>query len=138
MAYLNNIPVNTDIPEYGADDLTQQHWSGLQAVGQLVAAELAQMPRGTLALVEDADCVYWVVALEDQLYLATAPIHEGEIMLQQGALLRALVGVSVEELVYWRSGLEHWLLTQPTLRIAEPRKLQLWTSLPGRYSCDED
>ncbi|WP_283148262.1 hypothetical protein [Silvimonas soli] len=138
MDRLNELPINTDIPPYGADDQTEQSWRWLQAVGQLVAAELVQQPRGTLALVEETDCVYWVLALGEQVYLATAPIHDGEIMLQHGALLQGLIGVSVEELVYRRMALENWLLAQPTMRIGEPKRLQLWSEVPKQGEWDSN
>ncbi len=123
--------VDTDIPPYGIDTRTESAWQWLQMVGQLVATELAAMPRGTLALVEETDSVYWVVAVEDKLYLATASIFEGEILLEHAALLRALAAVSIEELTYRRMALEQWLLSQPTMRLADTKRLQMWDKLPG-------
>ncbi|GGP28045.1 hypothetical protein [Silvimonas amylolytica] len=137
-APFNDFPVDTDIPPYGIDTRTESAWQWLQMVGQLVAKELAAMPRGTLALVEETDSVYWVAVIEDQLYLATATIFDGEILLDQAALLRALAGVSIEELTYRRMALEQWLLSQPTMRLADTKRLQMWSKLPGPGDWEAD
>ncbi|GGP24044.1 hypothetical protein [Silvimonas iriomotensis] len=132
----SELPVDTDIPPYGIDERTESAWQWLQMVGQLVAKELAVMPRGTLALVEETDSVYWVVAIEDQLYLATAAIFEGEILLEHAALLRTLAALSIEELTYQRMALEAWLLSQPTMRLADTKRLQMWDTLPKAGGAD--
>lgn len=124
--------INTNIPTYGADDLTEQSWQWLHAVAHLVAQELAEQPKGTLALLEDQDRVYWLALINDEAYLATATIFEGEIGIQHGALLRDLYGFAVEELNYLREGLTTWLSNQTTLKITDHRSLQLWRELPQR------
>ena len=124
--------INTDIPAYGADDLTEQSWQWLHAVAHLVAQELAEQPKGTLALLEDQDRVYWLALIGDEAYLATATIFEGEIGIQHGALLRDLYGFAVEEINYLREGLTAWLSNQTTMKIMDHRSLQLWRELPQR------
>ncbi|WP_027468243.1 hypothetical protein [Deefgea rivuli] len=124
--------INTDIPAYGVDDLTEQSWQWLHAVAHLVAQELAEQPKGTLALLEDQDRVYWLALINDEAYLATATIFEGEIGIQHGALLRDLYGFAVEELNYLREDLTAWLSNQTTLKITDHRSLQLWRELPQR------
>jgi hypothetical protein len=98
----------------------------------LVAQELAEQPKGTLALLEEQDRVYWLAIIGDEGYLATATIFEGEIGIEQGALLRDLYGFAVEELHYLREGLTAWLSNQTTLKIADHRSLQRWHELPQR------
>ncbi len=127
-------PINTDIPVYGADDLTEQSWQWLHAVAQLVAQELAERPKGTLALLEEQDRVYWLAIIGDEGYLATATIFEGEIGIAHGALLRDLYGFAVEELNDLREGLTAWLSNQTTLKIIDHRSLQLWRELPSRHN----
>ncbi|QKJ66382.1 hypothetical protein HQN60_06535 [Deefgea piscis] len=129
--------INTDIPAYGVDDLTEQSWQWLHAVGQLAAQELAAMPKGTLALLEAQDRVYWVALIHDEYYLATATIFDGEINIEHGALLRDLYGFSIEELNFMREGLTDWLTAQTTLKIAEPRQLQRWSELPVHSVSDD-
>ncbi|MBX9869016.1 MAG: hypothetical protein K2X63_04405 [Burkholderiaceae bacterium] len=124
--------INTDIPAYGADDLTEQSWQWLHAVAYLVAQELAEQPKGTLALLEDQDRVYWLALIGDEGYLATATIFEGEIGIAHGALLRDLYGFAVEEINDLREGLTAWLSNQTTLKITDHRSLQLWRELPQR------
>ena len=126
------LPINTDIPAYGADELTEQSWQWLHAVAQLVAQELAEQPKGTLALLEEQDRVYWLAMIGDEGYLATATIFEGEIGIQHGALLRDLYGYAVEELHDLREGLTAWLSNQTTLKIADHRSLQQWSKLPNQ------
>jgi hypothetical protein len=129
--------INTDIPAYGADDQTEQSWQWLHAVAHLVAQELAEQPKGTLALLEEQDRVYWLALIGDEGYLATTTIFEGEIGIQHGALLRDLYGFAVEELNYLREGLTAWLSQQTTLKIADHRSLQLWRELPQRGQFDD-
>ncbi|SMC23085.1 hypothetical protein SAMN02745857_01540 [Andreprevotia lacus DSM 23236] len=124
-------PVYTEIPPYGADEDTERSWQWLQAVGQLAAAELALKPRGTLALIDDGERVCWVAVIDGHAHLAIAPVFEGEVNFEHSALLRQLIGYSVEELNYLRATLEHWLLEQPTLRSREPQQLQRWATLPA-------
>jgi hypothetical protein len=126
--------INTDLPAYGADDLTEQSWQWLHAVGALVAQELAAQPKGTLALLEEQDRVYWLALIENEGYLATATIFEGEIGIEHGALLRDLYGFAVEELNFMREGLVAWLSNQTTMKIADPRSLQRWREVPQRNS----
>jgi hypothetical protein len=124
--------INTDIPAYGADDVTEQSWQWLHAVAHLVAQELAEQPKGTLALLEEQDRVVWLAIIGDEGFLATATIFEGEIGIQHGALLRDLYGFAVEELNFLREGLTAWLSNQATLKITDHRSLQLWHELPPR------
>jgi len=124
--------INTEIPTYGADELTEQSWQWLHAVAHLVAQELAEQAKGTLALLEDQDRVYWLAIIGDEGFLATATIFEGEIGIQHGTLLRDLYGFSVEELHFLREGLTAWLSQQTTLKIADHRSLQRWHELPAR------
>ncbi len=126
------VTINTDIPAYGADELTEQSWQWLHAVAQLVAQELAEQPKCTLALLEEQDRVYWLAIINDEGYLATATIFEGEIGIAHGALLRDLYGFAIEELHYLREGLTAWLSNQTTMKITDPRSLQLWRELPQR------
>ncbi|KAF0815413.1 hypothetical protein IGB42_00494 [Andreprevotia sp. IGB-42] len=127
-------PVFTEIPPYGVDEETDLCWKWLQTVGQLVAAELAAMPRGTLALADDGDCVYWAALIEDHIHLATAPVSDGVIHFEHSALLRQLIGYSVEELHYLRGTLENWLQAQTTMRISDQRELQRWPTLPANLT----
>lgn len=128
--------INTDIPVYGADEMTEHSWQWLHAVAQLVAQELAEQAKGTLAVLEAQDRVFWLAIIGDEGYLATATIFEGEIAIQHGALLRDLYGFSVEELNFMREGLIAWLGNPTTLTIADHRSLQLWRELPKRPTED--
>jgi hypothetical protein len=123
------IEINTDIPSYGADTHTIENWQWFQAVGHLVAKELAGLPRGTLAVLEAEERAYWLALIEGQYYLATAPIVEGEIYLSAAALARDLLGLCGDELAYMRSNLASWLLNQTTLQV-EASQLQCWKTLP--------
>lgn len=130
------ILVSTDIPSYGADSHTTENWQWFQTVGHLVATQLAEMPRGTVAILAEEERAYWVALIEGQYYLATAPIIEGEIYLDSAALVRNLLGLCGEELAYMRSGLAAWLLNQTTLQI-EARQLQCWQTLPSCMEWDD-
>ena len=129
--------ISTDIPFYGADDLTEQSWQWLHAVAHLAAQELAAQPKGTLALLEEQDRVYWLALIGDEAYLATATIFEGEIGIQHGALLRDLYGFAVEEINYLREGLTAWLGNQTMMKVTDPRSLQLWREVPRRGDFEE-
>jgi hypothetical protein len=122
---LSMLTINTDIPSYGADTQTIENWQWFQTVGHLVASELAAKPRGTVAILAEEERAYWLALIEEQYYLATAPIIEGEVYLAAAALVQDLVGVCGDELAYMRSGLANWLLKQTTLQI-ETRQLQCW------------
>ncbi|BCL74343.1 hypothetical protein JHS3_00790 [Jeongeupia sp. HS-3] len=122
---LNPLPISTDIPPYGADEDTEHAWQWFHAVCQLVAAQLAELPRGTVALQDDGDPVYWLTEHDGYRYLATAPTFEGEIAIGSAALVRDLAGLGVDELAYLRQGLEHWLHTQTTMRIGDVRLLRV-------------
>ena len=135
---MQQLTINTDIPVYGADDLTEQSWQWLHAVATLVAQELSAMPRGTLALLEQQDRVYWLALIDGEGYLATATIFDGEIGIAHGALLRDLYGFAVEELNFMREGLVAWLGNQTTLTVADPRSLQLWRELPQRGAFEDE
>lgn len=129
-------PINTDIPSYGVDTHTIENWQWFQAVGHLVATELAAKPRGTVAVLAEEERAYWLALIEEQYYLATAPIIEGEIYLAAAALARDLVGMCGDELAYMRGGLASWLLNQTTLPI-EARQLQCWQTLPTYAGWDD-
>jgi hypothetical protein len=130
------IPINIDIPDYGADTHTIENWQWFQAVGHLVASELVSKPRGTLAVLEAEERAYWLALIEGQYYLATAPIVEGELYLNAAALARDLLGLCGDELAYMRSNLASWLLNQSTLQV-EASQLQCWKVLPVYAGWDD-